>query len=128
MNSLDKDPVSKYKDVLSTGYRNYQMYAFCPMTHLNDDICGTGRTDSDMKLSAKTSVGQVQTTRIKHNDQKQIEWSERANHVCHYEISAESSFTPTAESKLRISFSKMTNLDVRVYEGKSRTEATKPLI
>jgi hypothetical protein len=52
MKSLDTDTSSKWKDVLSTDNRNYQMFAYCPT--VSHKVCGLSDDDDneEMRLQA----------------------------------------------------------------------------
>ena len=52
MKSLDTDPDSKYKAVLSADNKNYQMFAYCPT--VSHKHCGVSEDpeNEDMLLSA----------------------------------------------------------------------------
>ena len=43
MPSYDTDTQSKYKNVLTNGNRNYQMFAYCPM--ISQRACGISNAD-----------------------------------------------------------------------------------
>ena len=90
MPSFDVDPNSLYKQVLSNGKLNYQMFAFCPMTDLNRDICGTGRTDTNMSLSASSNIQTISTNKMRHIDHKKADQTVREHHICYYQITANS--------------------------------------
>lgn len=52
MPSFDDNPESKYNMVISEGFRNYQMYAFCPVPDREDDVCGFGHSIFDFDFAA----------------------------------------------------------------------------
>lgn len=86
MNSYDDDPESKYKNVLSENYRNYQMYAFCPVPERDDDICGFGHALTDFSFSANSTTQGVQTSKLKHYERAGLDQTQRMHYICHYLI------------------------------------------
>ena len=81
MKADDKEP-TLYKDVLSAGNRNYQMFAFCPT--INQNHCGIGDSNqTDFVLKANSSVQTLQTSSLKYmlGDQFTREYD-----ACHYHL------------------------------------------
>ena len=120
---------SQYKDVL-TGDGNYQMFAFCPMDGATK--CGvskktaTGVPDTDLLATEGKQT-------VKSDEMKLVEGSSkvRRHDTCHYLIKL-SSETDKAKlpsgAKLHFWINLSTNMNVYVYEGKTRLTATKSLV
>ena len=124
------DSSSKYKDVLTSGSSNYQMFAFCPLDGATK--CGvskktaTGVPDTDL-LATKGK----QT--VKSDQMKLVEGasSVRRHDTCHYMIKmsadVDKAKLPTG-AKLHFYLNLGVNMNVHVYEGETRLTATKSLV
>ena len=82
--SVVQDLTSDYKNVLTDQTRNYQLFAFCPMT--TQEICGLGTSNStDMTLKANGTFQTVHTTDLKYVEGRP---EFRQHDACYYEITA----------------------------------------
>lgn len=136
MPSHDKDPESKYKDVLSEGNKNYQMFAFCPMLNSGGkNVCGVPASDNtDYRLFAnlESQTVSVDSLRFRRGNSEV-----RAYDFCHYEIIADRYAVDLERLKrnatgglveIHMMITKMKNMNVHVYGGKDRFSATTPLV
>jgi len=124
------DSSSKYKDVLTGGTSNYQVYAFCPMDRAT--ICGVSKKTAAGVPDTDLSATEGKQT-VKSDAMKLVEGasSVRRHDTCHYLIKVGAGVDKAklpAGAKLHFYLNLGVNMNVHVYEGKTRLTATKPKV
>lgn len=92
MKSFDDNPSSNYKDVLSAGSVNYQMFAYCPT--LSHKTCGLGNDNSnyDMTVYAGKEKKDVSSNKMRYI--RGVTQNEREYDACYYMVKAEEGTDP----------------------------------
>ena len=116
------DNPTPYRDVLSHDYRNYQMFAFCPM--INRRTCGIDDSSStDMSLSAGREPKTVKSDSLRYKEGRP---DVREYDACYYQVSPVESASPN--DRIFVEFSKLKEMNVYVYQGQSRFEARESIV
>lgn len=124
MKSFDDSGSSTYKDVLSSSSKNFQMFAFCPT--LNMQSCGLSESSNyDMTLRAGTDKQSVSSNQMRYVTG--VTQDKRQYDACYYVLTAADG-VETEGQDLTFQLSKKTDVNVYIYEGKSRDSATIPII
>ena len=119
----------KYSDILTSG-RNHQMFAFCPA--INHDVCGIpsdNHLSYDMRLKAGLEKKHVQSNHMQYKNPKPENDFTKEYDACFYELTFEESLLEKyIPKKIHLQISNKREMNVYIYGGPSRFEATKSII
>lgn len=121
---------NQFSSILTNG-RNHQMFAFCPS--INHNKCGVDSTSSstDMGLKAGIESKKVSSSEMRYKKRGLVNGiaQEGEYDACYYEISLDQSVLEKYNpKKIHVKISEKTEMNVYLYGGKSRFEATQSMI
>lgn len=121
----------KFADIL-TGYRNLQMFAFCP--DISPQKCGIqnaeGREDANMSLLAGLDKTMVRSKEMRYlQPSREDPDGAREYDACHYEIAFDKSLLATHTPKyIHLQIATKIEMNVYLYGGNSRVNATESVV
>ena len=118
----------KFKNILTNG-RNHQLFAFCPA--VNHNKCGIqsgSSTSTNMGLKAGLETQHVNSNEMRYFKRSRENGAGEYD-ACYYELSLDESVLDTHIPKqIHFKLSQKTEMNVYLYGGKSRFEATESII
>jgi len=113
---------------------NYKMFAYCP--GINQKVCGISddSTNTDMTLYATKDEAKLSSTSLKYREGGP---TVRAYDACYYLIKSPADFTEEdanaikgdkEQARLYFKLVKGSEMNVQIFGGKSRDEATKSIV
>lgn len=123
-----KGGLSKYSSILTSG-KNHQMFAFCPaINHKKCGITSSSQGSTDMGLKAGIDKVTVKSNEMRYKKATPQDQS-REYDACYYEITMDKSVLDKYNPKeIKVTITAKSNMNVYVYGGRSRLEATDSVI
>lgn len=121
-------PNSKFQSILTNG-KNHQMFAYCPsINHQKCGITSSSGISTDFRLLAGLNEAQVYSNEIRYKKASPGDPT-REYDSCYYEVVLDQSVIETHNPKqIKVQITKKTNMNVFIYGGTSRKEATQSVI
>jgi len=117
---------NKFSNILTNG-RNHQMFAFCPS--INHNKCGINSTSSSTNMGLKAGLESKKVNSNEMRYKKRNANGDGEYDACYYEISLDESVLDKYNpKKLHVKISEKSEMNVYLYGGKSRLEATESMI
>lgn len=118
----------KFYNIL-TGNRNHQMFAYCPsISHTKCGVVSDDGSDHEMVLEARLDKQVVESTEMRYK-KRTFDDPTREYDSCHYEVTFDTSVLENYNpKKIHIHISRKKEMNVFIYGGASKREATESII